>query len=62
MILENINTNLSQESIAKLLETISRLSEENTQLKQNLEATEKKLEWFIEQIKLNKNRQFAAKN
>jgi hypothetical protein len=40
----------------------SRLSEENLHLKAHLEATEKRLSWLMEQIKLNKHRQFSRQN
>jgi len=50
------------ENIALLIETNSRLSEENSQLKNHLEAAEKKIELLIEQIKLGKQRQFGKKN
>ena len=55
------NHSYTPENIAVLIETNARLSEENTQLKANLEATEKKLTWLIEQIKLNKQQQFGRK-
>jgi len=62
------NHSYMPENIAVLIETNARLSEsnvtlskENLQLKANLEATEKKLAWLIEQVKLNKQRQFGRK-
>jgi hypothetical protein len=50
------------ENIALLIATTTRLSEDNLQLKANLEATEKKLAWLIEQVKLNEHRQFSQQN
>lgn len=49
------------ENIAILIETNARLTEENHQLKQSLEEAQKKINWFLEQIKLSKQRHFAAK-
>lgn len=50
------------ENIALLIATNVRLSEENLQLKTNLEAAEKKLAWLIEQVKLSRHRQFSQQN
>ncbi|TAL62417.1 MAG: IS66 family transposase [Legionella sp.] len=53
------NHSYTPENIALLIETNAALSKENSQLKAKLEATEEKLTWFIEQIKLGKQRQFG---
>lgn len=62
------NCEVTPENIALLLETNSRLTQETlaqadriASLEQSLEEARKKIEWFLEQIKLNKQRQFAAK-
>jgi transposase len=56
------NHSYTPENIALLVEKNSILSKENSELKANLEVTEKKLAWFIEQFKLGKQRQFGRKN
>lgn len=56
------NLALLVETNTLLSETNSTLVKENSELKANLEATEKKLAWFIEQFKLGKQRQFGIKN
>jgi len=48
-------------NIALLIETNSILSKENSQLKTSLEESEKKINLLIEQIKLNRLRQFGKK-
>jgi len=57
------------ENIVLLIETNRRLSEEKSnlfeetiELKANLEEAEKKINWFMEQFKLSKQRQFGKKN
>lgn len=50
------------ENMALLIATNSSLTKENQELKINLEAAEKKLAWFIEQLKLGKQRQFGRKS
>lgn len=57
----NGNHEVTPENIAALFETNTRLTEENHKLKQDLEEAKEKINWFIEQIKLSKQRQFAAK-
>lgn len=52
----------TRENFNILLGQITQLSEENEYLKLNLEATEKKLNWLTEQIRLNKHRQFSNKS
>jgi transposase len=69
MELRQENHSFSHENFVFLLNQNTRLFEENkqlvektTQLQQNLEAAEKKLEYFIEQIRLSKQRQFGSKS
>jgi transposase len=62
MELRHENHSCTPENIALLIETNSRLSEENAQLKQNLEAAEKRINLLMEQLRLGKQRQFGKKN
>jgi transposase len=62
MELTNENHKITPENIALLIETISRLTEENAQLKQNLEESEKRISLLIEQVKLSRQRHFGKKS
>jgi transposase len=55
------NYSCTPENIALLIETNNNLSKENSHLKANLEAAEKKIVWLVEQFKLGKQRQFGKK-
>ena len=54
------NHSFTQENFNILLNQNILLTKENKQLKLNLEATEKKLNWLAEQIRLNKQRQSSV--